>query len=189
MEKECHLNLPWRVLKDKLVTLHPTSGHVNYLSSFSEEPFKKDLAVKGGPTVVEALYRHKSSLETIFRLIDTDNSGFISMEEFSQTCELLSRHIDVPIPKAEISDLARSIDINKDGYIDFNEFLECFRIVESSKRVMVGGEEEEDEEEEEEEEEEEDEEDEEEEEEKIGEVVVGGGGQNGNAKLQVPGEG
>ena len=56
------------------------------------------------------------------------------MEEFSETCELLSRHIDVPIPKMEITDLARSIDINKDGYIDFNEFLECFRIVESSKR-------------------------------------------------------
>lgn len=58
------------------------------------------------------------------------------MEEFSETCELLSRHIDVPIPKVEITDLARSIDINKDGYIDFNEFLECFRIVESSKKSM-----------------------------------------------------
>ncbi|XP_050731187.1 serine/threonine-protein phosphatase with EF-hands 2-like isoform X2 [Eriocheir sinensis] len=136
MEQECHLNLPWRVLKDKLVTLHPTSGEINYRSSFTDDHFKKDLAVKSGPTVVEALYRHKSSLETIFRLIDKDNSGYISMEEFSETCELLSRHIDVPIPKVEITDLARSIDINKDGYIDFNEFLECFRIVESSKKSM-----------------------------------------------------
>ncbi|ROT77890.1 hypothetical protein C7M84_003405 [Penaeus vannamei] len=84
------------------------------------------IITRGGPTVVEALYRHKSSLETIFRLIDKDNSGYISMDEFSETCELLSRHIDVPIPKEDITDLARSIDINKDGYIDFNEFLECF---------------------------------------------------------------
>ncbi|XP_045134039.1 serine/threonine-protein phosphatase with EF-hands 2-like isoform X2 [Portunus trituberculatus] len=134
MEKECHLNLPWRVLKDKLVTLHPTTGEVNYRSSFSDDLLKNDLTVKGGPTLVEALYRHKSSLETIFRLIDKDNSGYISMEEFSETCELLSRHIDVPIPKKEITDLARCIDINKDGYIDFNEFLECFRIVQSTKR-------------------------------------------------------
>nr|XP_045581215.1 serine/threonine-protein phosphatase with EF-hands 2-like [Procambarus clarkii] len=136
MEKESHLNLPWRVLREKLVSLHPTTGLVDYHSSFTDELFKKDLPIMGGPTVFEALYRHKNSLETIFRLIDKDNSGYISMDEFSETCELLSRHIDVPIPKQEIADLARSIDINKDGYIDFNEFLECFRIVESSKRSI-----------------------------------------------------
>ncbi|XP_042891838.1 serine/threonine-protein phosphatase with EF-hands 2-like isoform X1 [Penaeus japonicus] len=143
MERESHLNLPWRVLREKLVTLHPITDMVDYRSTFSEESFKKNLAVKGGPTVVEALYRHKSSLETIFRLIDKDNSGYISMDEFSETCELLSRHIDVPIPKEDIADLARSIDINKDGYIDFNEFLECFRIVESG-RLTIDEEDEED---------------------------------------------
>ncbi|XP_071524819.1 serine/threonine-protein phosphatase with EF-hands pef-1-like [Panulirus ornatus] len=148
MERESHLNLPWRVLKDKLVTLHPTTGQVDYQSTFSDDDFKSDLNIKGGPTVVEALYRHKSSLETIFRLIDKDNSGYISMEEFSEACELLSRHIDVPIPKDDITDLARSIDINKDGYIDFNEFLECFRIVESSKKSAVDDDEEDDDEEE-----------------------------------------
>lgn len=144
MERESHLNLPWRVLREKIVTLHPITDMVDYRSTFSEETFKKNLAVKGGPTVVEALYRHKSSLETIFRLIDKDNSGYISMDEFSETCELLSRHIDVPIPKEDITDLARSIDINKDGYIDFNEFLECFRIVESG-RLTIDEEDEDDE--------------------------------------------
>ncbi|XP_037776292.1 serine/threonine-protein phosphatase with EF-hands pef-1-like [Penaeus monodon] len=144
MERESHLNLPWRVLREKIVTLHPITDMVDYKSTFSEETFKKNLAVKGGPTVVEALYRHKSSMETIFRLIDKDNSGYISMDEFSETCELLSRHIDVPIPKEDIADLARSIDINKDGYIDFNEFLECFRIVESG-RLTIDEEDEDDE--------------------------------------------
>lgn len=48
MEKECHLNLPWRVLRDKLVSLHPITGEVDYHSCFSEEAFKKNLAIKVG---------------------------------------------------------------------------------------------------------------------------------------------
>ncbi|XP_076047339.1 serine/threonine-protein phosphatase with EF-hands pef-1-like [Oratosquilla oratoria] len=131
MEKHSHLNLPWRVLREKLVTLDPTTGLVNYNSTFTEGNVDKDILEKSGPTVIEALYRQKSNLETIFRLIDRDNSGNISMEEFSEACSLLSQHTDDPMPKEEIIDLARSIDLNKDGFIDFNEFLECFRIVDT----------------------------------------------------------
>ena len=51
------------------------------------------------------------------------------MDEFQESCTILSRHINSPISAQYIHDMARSIDINKDGFIDFNEFLEAFRIV------------------------------------------------------------
>ena len=75
------------------------------------------------------LYRHKDSLETIFRIFDKDNSGFISMTEFQEACGILTKHASISIPPSHITDIAHSLDLNKDGQIDFNEFLEAFRIV------------------------------------------------------------
>lgn len=80
-------------------------------------------------SVTETLYRHKDILETIFRIFDKDNSGFISMAEFEEACSILMRHATIPLLESQISDVARSLDLNNDGHIDFNEFLEAFRIV------------------------------------------------------------
>lgn len=56
-------------------------------------------------------------------------SGLISIEEFRQIWRLFSAHLGVDINNKAIDDLARSIDFNKDGSIDFTEFLEAFRVV------------------------------------------------------------
>lgn len=54
------------------------------------------------------------------------------MEEFEESCRLLNEHTNSNIPLDSIDDLARSIDMDKDGHIDFNEFLEAFRLVDNS---------------------------------------------------------
>lgn len=54
------------------------------------------------------------------------------MNEFEDACELLAQHLDSPIAPQHVKDLAKSIDINHDGVIDFNEFLEAFRLVDRS---------------------------------------------------------
>uniref|UniRef100_A0A8D0NL94 Serine/threonine-protein phosphatase with EF-hands n=1 Tax=Sus scrofa TaxID=9823 RepID=A0A8D0NL94_PIG len=83
-------------------------------------------------SLLETLYRNRSNLETIFRIIDSDHSGFISLDEFRQTWKLFSAHMNTDVTDDCICDLARSIDFNKDGRIDVNEFLEAFRLVEQS---------------------------------------------------------
>lgn len=58
--------------------------------------------------------------------------GLISFEEFRQTWKLLSSHLQTEISDEAIADLAQSIDFNKDGSIDINEFMEAFRLVDLS---------------------------------------------------------
>jgi serine/threonine-protein phosphatase with EF-hand domain len=57
------------------------------------------------------------------------------MEEFCEACDLLSKHLTSPIPQQQMAEMARSMDMNKDGKIDLNEFLETFRIVSSEQEV------------------------------------------------------
>jgi len=63
--------------------------------------------------------------------------GCISMDEFEEACCLLGQHTASVIPREHVLAMARNMDLNKDGQIDFNEFLETFRIVDQFGRDLV----------------------------------------------------
>ncbi|KAJ8338945.1 hypothetical protein SKAU_G00357310 [Synaphobranchus kaupii] len=135
VESVLRLGLPWRVLRSQLVT-SAEDGLLDYHSWFSELAIKEPNTEIPHQSLLETMYRHHSNLETIFRIIDTDHSGLISLEEFRQTWKLLSTHLNMEISNEAISDLVASIDFNKDGSIDINEFMEAFRLVDRSKAEM-----------------------------------------------------
>nr|XP_006198308.1 serine/threonine-protein phosphatase with EF-hands 2 [Vicugna pacos] len=131
VESVLHLGLPWRMLRPQLVN-SSTDNMLEY-KSWLENLAKEKLSHENiQSSLLETLYRNRSNLETIFRIIDSDHSGFISLDEFRQTWKLFSSHMNIDITDDCICDLARSIDFNKDGHIDINEFLEAFRLVEQS---------------------------------------------------------
>ncbi|XP_039658573.1 serine/threonine-protein phosphatase with EF-hands 2 [Perca fluviatilis] len=138
VESVLHLGLPWRMLSYQLVTSKTSDGMIDYHEWFN------DLAIKGTNTdhidqsLLETLYRHRSTLETIFRIVDTDNSGFITMEDFRQTWKLLSVYLKMEITDDAISDLAVTIDRNQDGSIDIDEFMEAFRLTDKKSRLERG---------------------------------------------------
>ncbi|XP_014393335.1 PREDICTED: serine/threonine-protein phosphatase with EF-hands 2 isoform X3 [Myotis brandtii] len=131
VESVLHLGLPWRMLRPQLVN-SSTDNMLEY-KSWLEDLAKEQLSHENiQSSLLETLYRNRSNLETIFRMIDSDHSGFISLDEFRQTWKLFSSHMKMDITDDGICDLARSIDFNKDGHIDINEFLEAVRLVEQS---------------------------------------------------------
>ncbi|XP_068703476.1 serine/threonine-protein phosphatase with EF-hands 2-like isoform X1 [Montipora foliosa] len=135
VESVLKLDVPWNMLRHQLVNVLP-DGRVDYASCLDQYVIEAGLK-KNGPSITETLYRNRSNLETIFRLMDKDNSGVVSMDEFEESCRLLNEHANSNIPLDSIEDLAKSIDMDKDGHIDFNEFLEAFRLVDNSKSSLT----------------------------------------------------
>ncbi|TKS84333.1 Serine/threonine-protein phosphatase with EF-hands 2 [Collichthys lucidus] len=107
-------------------------GMVDYQQWIRELSITEPKLEVSDNSILETMYKNHSNLETIFRIIDTDHSGLISFEEFHQTWKLLSTHLKMEISDKAIADLAQSIDFNKDGSIDINEFMEAFRLVDLS---------------------------------------------------------
>ncbi|XP_015216855.2 serine/threonine-protein phosphatase with EF-hands 2 isoform X1 [Lepisosteus oculatus] len=138
VESVLRLGLPWRVLRPQLVASAP-GGFLHYHSWFQELAIEQPVREHIHQSLLETLYRNRANLETIFRIIDSDNSGLISFEEFRQTWKLLSSHLEIEISDQAISDLALSIDFNKDGNIDINEFLEAFRLVDQTHHTEREG--------------------------------------------------
>ncbi|MFT7796926.1 serine/threonine-protein phosphatase with EF-hands 2-like [Arapaima gigas] len=132
VEAVLQLGLPWRVLRSQLVPSAP-DGTINYHSWFHELSIKEPDTEHIHQALLETVYRHRSTLETIFRIVDTDHSGLISLEDFHQTWKLLSAYLKMEISDDAISNLAISIDANRDGCIDINEFMEAFRLVDKSR--------------------------------------------------------
>ncbi|KAK6037191.1 EF hand [Cooperia oncophora] len=105
VQKVTGLHLPWRALAPKLATLHQDGKHVLY-----KENVPVVLVGKGQAQdrdVVESLYRHKSTLETLFRFMDKDNSGQVSMQEFIDAIQVLGKYTKRTLSADYVAEIRR----------------------------------------------------------------------------------
>ncbi|XP_059618091.1 serine/threonine-protein phosphatase rdgC [Phlebotomus argentipes] len=138
MEAATFLGLPWRLLRDRLAPLDPNQPPTTVKYAKTLELLDSD-SMKTNPdsaSVAESLYRNKTSLEAIFRILDKDNSGQISLEEFAEACHILHKHLPEHGTEEELLEMCKMMDINKDGAVDLNEFLEAFRLCDQARRGL-----------------------------------------------------
>eukprot|EP01029_Cantina_marsupialis_P032348 TRINITY_DN9791_c1_g2_i1.p1 TRINITY_DN9791_c1_g2~~TRINITY_DN9791_c1_g2_i1.p1 ORF type:complete len:748 (-),score=172.83 TRINITY_DN9791_c1_g2_i1:442-2685(-) len=114
-------------------------GHkvVNYMEFLDgvrvtlKRPLRKTSLFSSRQSVFDILYKHRKHLEDVFAFMDTDHSGDLSREEFYTGCTFLNRYLDEPVPAESVAEIFTSLDVDGDGSITINEFLECFRLTNS----------------------------------------------------------
>ncbi|KAL9906026.1 retinal degeneration C isoform 2-T6 [Glossina fuscipes fuscipes] len=136
MEKATHLGLSWRLLRPRLAPSSPNQAEseVNYLVTL--QLLDTDTMIKAEEletSVADSLYKNVSSLEAIFHIIDADHSGFISLSEFTAAIDLLEQHLPGVNQREHLLRMCRLMDLNNDGAVDLNEFLEAFRLAEQAR--------------------------------------------------------
>ncbi|DAZ93061.1 TPA: hypothetical protein N0F65_009735, partial [Lagenidium giganteum] len=136
MEEVLQLSLDWKTLQPLLTGLDKEGlvPYKEFLGRYTAE------GVKSGVTADEvrdrrrqafnSLYRHRARLEALFRVLDRDGNGMLTLDELESGIQLLNQHLP-PGTQAfttSATEFMRMLDFSQDNQININEFMEGFRI-------------------------------------------------------------
>ncbi|OMJ78905.1 hypothetical protein SteCoe_21175 [Stentor coeruleus] len=89
------------------------------MASLSEEEFTTLRNV-----TMELQSGNFSNCEVLFNIFDRNHNGTIDASELRVVME---RIFDQEVPEGKIKNFITRVDVNKDGFIDINEFIESFK--------------------------------------------------------------
>ena len=79
---------------------------------------------------LDRIYNHTEKLKGIFDFFDFNGDGTLSEAELRKGCDYVNMHLSKENPlDADI--LLEVLDLNKNGEISLNEFMETYRLNES----------------------------------------------------------
>jgi diadenosine tetraphosphatase ApaH/serine/threonine PP2A family protein phosphatase/Ca2+-binding EF-hand superfamily protein len=70
----------------------------------------------------------RMSLEHAFRAMDGVGKGTLDMGQFVKGMTMLNRTLRIPLEPHQMKDLYECVDIDKDGVISFNDFVDSFSV-------------------------------------------------------------
>ena len=82
----------------------------------------------------EHVIRAVTEMKRVFATYDENGDGYICKSEL----EKFMRKLDVDVSEEEISYMIESVDVNGDGYVDFEEFLELHTSLAEREEGLLG---------------------------------------------------
>lgn len=138
MEDVLDLSLDWKALQPLLTAVDSESmvpyndflARYNAEGGMTETASGDDAAHLKRRAAFNSLYRHRSRLEALFRVLDRDGNGTITLDELESGIALLNAHLPSGTKAFEMTatELMKTMDFSHDGAININEFMEGFRI-------------------------------------------------------------
>ncbi|CEG47877.1 calcineurin-like phosphoesterase [Plasmopara halstedii] len=140
MEDVLDLSLDWNALQPLLTALDEDGlvPYIKFLDRYNAEGALKrseseendDPEREKQRSAFNSLYRHRSRLEALFRVLDRDGNGTISVDELENGIKLLNQHLPPGTKPFSTNglDYMRMLDFSHDNEININEFMEGFRI-------------------------------------------------------------
>jgi protein phosphatase len=111
--------------------ISPSSSGAPSESSFESEMWQRRIIEK----VVAVLYEYRIELKAAFEKFDLDQSGMVNLEEFRLGLKALTGAVGAPLSDMQANELMRALDKNGDGQLSYQEFLDGFRIVDTTPPV------------------------------------------------------
>lgn len=113
------------------------SGKIDY-KEFADA-FKVKESKNAGHNIIQqitnVLYQHRMQLRSAFRMFDANNDGKISKDEFLNALNNMNLALDSPITPEQVDELMACLDKDGNGSLDYKEFFEGFKIVDTKTHV------------------------------------------------------
>lgn len=116
-------NIPYERIKDRLCECDDSTNTVKYSTLFSHIHTSTKYE-----SIPDSITSNFNMLVSVFNMIDSDNNGFITQDEFKKACNVILKYLGTSFSEDEIVEFINFMDKNKDGKIDLKEFSEAFTI-------------------------------------------------------------
>ena len=114
----------------------------NHSENISKKEFKQAFKIIDKDNILEdvvmqklytVLYENRLGLQRAFRLMDSDSSGTLDLQEFITGVQALNEALGSPLTQTQIKQLFYAIDKDKKGYVDYEDFLRQFQIIDRTE--------------------------------------------------------
>uniref|UniRef100_A0A7S4N3G8 Serine/threonine-protein phosphatase n=1 Tax=Paramoeba aestuarina TaxID=180227 RepID=A0A7S4N3G8_9EUKA len=92
----------------------------------TKSPFWQEELIQ---SVCSLLLSTRMHLRSLFTMLDEDNSGNLDLEEFKQSMAMVNEQLGFPLSDIQVANLHSAIDVDGDGFVRFEEFLDALQVV------------------------------------------------------------